>query len=172
MNRTTDKKRPRTATVHSAGGVVMAQINGRPRFLLIKNSFDGRWTIPKGRLEPDETSEQAAVREVAEETGLTAEVITLVGKNTYHFRWREKLVHKRVDVYVLRSTGSTKLVPEKFDPDEKLVADARWFAADQVVAAIGYKNLQPLIQSAVDTGLAGWDVEHKTPQSKNQRPRD
>jgi len=160
MSRTTN--RPRTATAHSAGGVVMAVLNSEPRFLLIKNSFDGRWTIPKGHLDPGETSEQAAVREIQEETGLDSEIIGSVGKNTYHFRWREKLVRKRVDVYVLRATGSTELVPEQFDPLEKLVADARWFSADQVVGAVGYKNMQPLIQKAVDVGLATLKARQST----------
>lgn len=60
------------------GGVVL---DARGRILLIepRNHFGGMvWTFPKGRPNPDETPEQTAIREVAEETGVTAEILAEV----------------------------------------------------------------------------------------------
>lgn len=135
---------------HSAGGVVTTWRDGQLKILLIKNMFDGRWTIPKGYIDPGESSEVAAVREIEEETGIRGELLELIGKNTYQFRSRGKLIHKQVDVYLLEAVGSTQLDPAKFDPAEKMVADARWFEPAEGVDAIPYKNLQPLVKKAAE----------------------
>ncbi len=52
----------------SAGGIVIKRSNGT-KVLLIKDRF-GKWTWPKGHIEKGETSEDAALREITEETGL------------------------------------------------------------------------------------------------------
>ena len=52
------------------------------RLLLVRRANEpaaGRWSLPGGRVEPDEDPQTAAVREVAEETGLSVEVIAVVG---------------------------------------------------------------------------------------------
>ena len=53
----------------SAGGVVVRMDQGRPLFLLIRDSY-GNWGFPKGHLERGERADTAALREVMEETGL------------------------------------------------------------------------------------------------------
>ncbi len=136
-------------SVHSAGGFVVNPEKKELEFLLIKNSFDDRWTIPKGHLDPGESAEQAAVREISEEAGVTSKVIEHLGKNKYSFRYRGRMVHKQVDVYLLELVGSARLDPEKFDPVDHLVKDARWFDASTTTTAIGYKNLRELSQLAV-----------------------
>ncbi len=135
-------------SAHSAGGFVGTRIAGDVKLLLIKNSFDGRWSIPKGHLDPGETSEVAAIREVQEESGVHAEIVELLGKNRYHFRFEDWLVKKRVDVYLLRTNPDTPLRPELFDPQEQLVADARWFTPNDAVNAISYANLRELAKKA------------------------
>jgi len=140
-------------SVHSAGGFVTAAFEDGPKLLLIKNIFDGRWAVPKGHVDPGETSEQAAVREVKEETGLDAAIRRPLGKNTYFFRGlrgseKGKTVRKTVDMYLLDATGDTTIYPEKLDPQDKLVSEARWFSPDQAVSAIPYANLRPLAKKA------------------------
>lgn len=143
---------PRAASAkhHSSGGVVYTVLRGRLKVLLIKNRFDGRWTIPKGYIDPGETSEAAAVREIGEETGVECRVVELIGRNRYQFRFRGKLIAKQVDVYLLELTGTAELDPAKFDPHEQMIADARWFDPAEAVNAINYKNLQPLVARAAD----------------------
>lgn len=146
-------RRQRSKFVHSSGGIVYAIIDGVPKLLLIKHSFDGAWAIPKGHIDPGEDSKTAGVREVQEETGITAEIVELLGKNTYHFRGlrgpeKGKTVRKTVDLYLMRAMGDTELDPEKFDPHDQLVADARWFDPDEAVRAIPHANLRRLVAQA------------------------
>lgn len=123
-------------------------LEGELKVLLIKNRFDGRWTIPKGYIDPGETSEVAAVREIGEETGVQCRVVELIGHNRYRFRFRGQLIAKQVDVYLLELTGTPELDPARFDPQEQMVADVRWFTPADAVSAINYKNLQPLVERA------------------------
>src|SRR4029077_7760262 len=84
---------------------------GRPR-AAGRDSESGAlvWTIPKGHLEPGESSKAAAMREVREETGLEAEIEQPLGDITYWFARRDaegsaRRVWKRVRFFLMRSRG-------------------------------------------------------------------
>ena len=62
-----------------AGGVVAREAGGERRYLLVRASRDPGWVLPKGHIERGETPEQAAVREVAEEAGISIEITGLAG---------------------------------------------------------------------------------------------
>lgn len=82
----------------SAGGVV---INGANILLLKK--FSGDWVLPKGRLESGESKEEAALREVQEETGVRCEIIRRIGFVKYNYRNREgDFVQKTVHYYYMK----------------------------------------------------------------------
>ena len=147
--KTTKPKRQRTERLHSAGGFVLGEINGVTKVLLIKNAFNDHWTFPKGGIEPGETPEQAAVREVEEETGVKARVLELAGQNAYHYRQDDKPAHKTVDVFILRA-GDTTLDPAKFDPEQQRVETAEWVGIDEVDQRIKYKNLKPLLRKVLN----------------------
>ena len=76
----------------SAGGVV---IKDRKEVLLIKNPSNV-WTFPKGHIEPGETKEEAALREVKEETNIDAEIVTYLGEIHYFFTWKGVRVLNRI----------------------------------------------------------------------------
>ena len=63
------------------------------------------WSLPKGHLEDGETAEQAAVREVAEETGIDAVVVAMLGSIDYWFVTEDYRVHKTVHHFLLRALG-------------------------------------------------------------------
>ena len=72
----------------SAGGLVVDRADGAPRAAVIaRRNRAGRveWCLPKGHPEPDETLEQTAVREVAEETGIQGRVLSELGTIDYWF---------------------------------------------------------------------------------------
>jgi 8-oxo-dGTP pyrophosphatase MutT (NUDIX family) len=92
--------RERGALTH-AGGVVMSVRAGHPTFLLVRASRPPHpWVLPKGHIEPGETPEQTAHREVLEEAGVDADVVAPVGDvsfalNGQPLRIRYFLMHAR-----------------------------------------------------------------------------
>ena len=94
--------------VTSAGGVVF---HGR-RVLILKK-MNGDWVLPKGKVEPKESPEHAAAREVSEETGVTAQILGYVDETGYRFRniWsQQELIIKRVHWYAMVAL-TTEIVP-------------------------------------------------------------
>lgn len=126
-----------------AGGVVYRLGGPEPEVLLILDR-SGNWTLPKGHLEAGETPVQAAVREVREETGVTAEIGELVGQTVYTFPgpagMEEKVVH-----YFLMTVPETAAATAQ--PEEGVQA-VRWVAAAKAAAGAGYSNIRALLAVA------------------------
>jgi len=79
--------------VQAAGGVVVRDGNGGPEVALVHRPRYNDWTMPKGKLDPGETFEQAALREVEEETGLDCTLVRELAETRYQDqRGREKVV--------------------------------------------------------------------------------
>lgn len=103
--------------VEAAGGVV---VNERGEWLMILRN--GRWDLPKGHVEPDEENTVAAVREVAEETGVGSEIVRVlcVTLHAYFFsktaRWELKHTHW----YELRVQGQGQLKPQTEEGIERV----------------------------------------------------
>lgn len=86
----------------SCGGVVFY----RGKILLLYKNYRGRyegWVLPKGTVEPGEEYPQTALREVKEETGVTASIVKYIGKSEYSFTVPEDVVEKDVHWYLMRS---------------------------------------------------------------------
>jgi 8-oxo-dGTP pyrophosphatase MutT (NUDIX family) len=67
-----------------AGGVVVRLDGDRRRYLLARSSTNPEhWVLPKGHIDPGESAEEAAVREVREETGVRAEIVEIAGTDSY-----------------------------------------------------------------------------------------
>src|SRR5207245_5719454 len=106
--------RPPLEREFSAGGLVYRRRGGEVAVVLAarRHPESGAlvWTIPKGHLEPGESSKAAAMREVREETGLEAEIEQQLGDITYWFARRDaegraRRVWKRVRFFLMRSRG-------------------------------------------------------------------
>ena len=119
-----------------AGGVVVRTDAGRPRFLLVQASRNpDHWVLPKGHIDPGESAEEAAVREVREETGVVAEIVCELGVDSY------SLPHEDVRAlyYLMRSTGE---VPA--DEDRAL----RWLEFGDALSTLSFEGSRNLVEQA------------------------
>ena len=92
----------------SAGGVVVDTSDAELRVAIIARLNRGgrlEWCLPKGHPEGKESNEEAAVREIAEETGIEGKILAPLGSIDYWFTVSGHRVHKTVHHYLLQSTG-------------------------------------------------------------------
>jgi len=82
----------RMKIIRAAGGIVWRASPDGPRLAVIHRPRRDDWTLPKGKLEPGETWEEAALREVLEETGCLAHIASFAGSSFYTSRRGPKLV--------------------------------------------------------------------------------
>ena len=144
--------RPRVPET-SAGGFVLCS-DGSFRVALIgRLNRGGRidWCVPKGHPEGDETIEQAAVREIAEETGLQAEILEHLGDIEYQFQTPEKTVLKTVHHFLLQQTGGDLTVEN--DPDQEAV-DVQWFSLDELEDRLAHENEKRLARKVIEWARA------------------
>lgn len=91
----------------SAGGVVYRKVRDRLQVQMIQDRY-GKITLPKGKMEPGETIEQTALREIAEETGIVGKIVQPLEKITYQFTLSGVgVVDKEVHYYLVEATGGT-----------------------------------------------------------------
>jgi 8-oxo-dGTP pyrophosphatase MutT (NUDIX family) len=129
----------------SAGGVVYRRgDDGIELALAARRTRRGElaWGLPKGMIEPDETEEQAAVREVLEETGLEAEVESDLGDIRYFYVWEGVRVRKRVHFFLMRATGG-----DVADHDSEM-EDVRWFPMRAARKRAAYRGEREVIERA------------------------
>ncbi|RHA39635.1 NUDIX hydrolase [Cellulomonas rhizosphaerae] len=147
---------PRPTTAHlpvvdetSAGGLVVRQRDGSYHAAVIaRRNRAGRleWCLPKGHLEGDETPEEAAVREIAEETGIVGQVLRRLGVIDYWFSGDDRRVHKVVHHFLLGAVGGT--ISVEGDPDGE-AEDAEWVAVADLPQRLAYPNERRLAEAAL-----------------------
>ena len=84
----------------SCGGVVIHRGKILTLYKSYRNRYEG-WVLPKGTVEPGETHEQTALREVMEEAGVRATIVKYIGKSQYNFTVPEDVVSKEVHWYLM-----------------------------------------------------------------------
>jgi len=129
----------------SAGGVVYRREDGSVDLALAaRRTRRGQlaWGLAKGAIEPGESDEEAALREVREETGLEAEVEADLGDIRYFYVWEGVRVRKRVHFYLMRATGG-----DVANHDSEM-EDVRWFPLKTAIKRAAYKGERQVIERA------------------------
>lgn len=141
----------RTREEVSAGGIVVRRNGATPVFLVIRDSYSN-WGFPKGHLEDGESAQDAALREVAEETGLGN--LTLHGPVDtidWYFRFRGRLIHK-VCHFFLIETDLEATNPQR----EEGITACRWEPFEQANELVSYENARAVLRRAFEIV----DAEH------------
>jgi len=97
------------------------------------------WSLPKGHIEEGETPEQAAIREVAEETGITSEIERSLGVIDFWFMAGGKRIHKTVHHFQFKEVGGL-LAAQESEVDE-----VGWFPLSEIIGLLAYPDEKKLI---------------------------
>lgn len=130
--------------IEAAGGIV---INEKKEFLMIFRN--DTWDLPKGKIDPGETIEEAALREVREECGFTSLSLREQVQNTYHIYEHKESQILKVTYWFLMYSDQKLLTPQL----EEGITDLSWKSASDLkeVFENTYPNIKILI-SNLDLG--------------------
>jgi 8-oxo-dGTP pyrophosphatase MutT (NUDIX family) len=128
----------------SAGGVV---VRGDELIVIVPVKRDSNGNrvlgLPKGHPDGRETAEQAATREVAEETGVTAELIEPLGETKYSYERKGRRRAKRVAFFLFRYVSG-----DLGDHDHE-IEDARWMPLEEAARSLSYAGEREMVQRAL-----------------------
>ena len=133
----------------SSGGFVISKSDPTLVALMARFNRGGKleWCIPKGHLEQNETSEQAALREVFEETGLEAEIIQHLGEVNYQFIQDGSKISKTVHVYLMQQTGGE--LSFEHDP-HKEASELEWVRVSELLTRLSHGNEKRIAKLAIE----------------------
>jgi bis(5'-nucleosidyl)-tetraphosphatase len=133
----------------SAGAVVFREEDGKRLFLLLSYPSSGHrankdyWDLPKGHIEKGESENDAAKREVKEETGLESIVIIPGFKETikYFFRWEDKDILKFVTFYLAKTQTKEVNISDEHNGFD-------WLPHQEALKRLSFKNAKEIIKKA------------------------
>ena len=123
------------------------------------------WVLPKGHPEGEEDHHEAAMREVAEETGISGDILTELGHIEYTFTVPGRRIHKTVHHFLLRATGGELTIEN--DPDQEAV-DVAWVDVDRLTGRLTFLNERRIVELAREMMAEFFDI---TPPPPTIRPR-
>ena len=131
----------------SAGGVVYRRDGDEIEVVLASRRTrrgELAWGLAKGGIEQNETHEDAAVREVLEETGYTAEIEASLGDTRYFYVWEDTRIRKTVHFFLMRCTGGDPAARD----DE--MEEVRWFPLERALKRAAYKGEREVLGRAAE----------------------
>jgi 8-oxo-dGTP pyrophosphatase MutT (NUDIX family) len=133
----------------SAGAVLVRRLRGSWQLAAIRPAGkpEGTWALPKGRIDPGETGEATALREVREETGAGGRPLGKLGDVRYVYTWEGERVFKVVSFFLLRyGDGRLGAIPAEHRHE---VAEARWLPLEEAPRLLAYKGEQEMAAKAL-----------------------
>ena len=131
----------------SAGGVVYRRgDDGIEIVLASRRTRRGQlaWGLAKGGIENEESMEDAAVREVREETGLLADIEASLGETRYFYVWENVRIRKTVHFFLMRHTGGD--IDDRDDEMEEI----RWFPLERALKRAAYRGERDVLVRAAE----------------------
>ncbi|MCG9880380.1 MAG: NUDIX hydrolase [Bacteroidia bacterium] len=130
-------------TIHAGGGIVY---NEKGQLLIMKRL--GKWDLPKGKIDPGETREEAAMREVEEECGLSPLTIQRFFGNTYHsYKLQGHRFCKLTHWYIMNTSYEGELTPQL----EESITEVKWVDPKEldVETLNTYESIRSLLKEAL-----------------------
>ena len=131
----------------SAGGVVYRWTDDEIEIVLAsRRTRRGglAWGLAKGGIEDDESMEDAAIREVREETGLIADIESSLGETRYFYVWENVRIRKTVHFFLMRHTGGD--IDDRDDEMEEI----RWFPLERALKRAAYRGERDVLVRAAE----------------------
>lgn len=102
------------------------------------------WGLAKGGIEEAESIEEAAIREVREETGIEAEIEASLGETRYFYVWENVRIRKTVHFFLMRAIGG-----DPRDRDDEM-EDVRWFPIGRALKRAAYRGEREVLARAAE----------------------
>jgi 8-oxo-dGTP pyrophosphatase MutT (NUDIX family) len=137
----------------SAGGVVVRRMRGRLWLAAVRPRREPGakvvWALPKGVIDEGETPAETALREVYEETGLTATLVRKLGDVRYVYTWHGERIFKVVSFFLLRpARGRLGALPPGMEVE---VAETRWLPLEEAPRLLSYGGERDMAVRALET---------------------
>lgn len=153
----------RTVRDVSAGGVIYRRRDGQYEIALVGRLDPPRWGLPKGGRQRGESLEEAAVREVSEETGLQPRLVCPLGEIEYWFRWGGRRHFKTVHFYLMEAVGGDV---SQHDHEYDLV---EWFPLEEATRTMSYPSEVAIVERAAAI-LRGEQAPPTSAERTQERP--
>jgi len=122
-------------TETSAGGVIVYAI-GKQYYVLILKDMNNTWTFPKGLIEKDEKAQDAGLREIKEEVGMSNLKLVAPLTPIQYFYKRHGTIRKTVHYFIFRSMVRIRPRVQK----EEGIKEAKWVSISDAIDMIGYRE--------------------------------
>mgnify|MGYP000851699073 CR=1 FL=1 len=155
----------------SAGGIAYRVQREKTEVALIRAGLRNRWQLPKGMVDPEESLEAAALREVREEAGIVTDLVCPLEQIEYWFYSGEARQRYRIHKYV--TFFLMKYVSGNVEDHDQEVNEARWVEIDDAIEMLNFESEKQIMRKAKDilTGITGVEINQPDSNRENGETR-